>query len=69
MKKWSPEKMKIDNSVKQWQAYCITKSGKRIEWHNLRHRQAKWRFDMLRKRMLFNDEWLLEAGYKIKGRV
>ena len=61
--------MKIDNSVKQWQAYCITKSGERIEWNDLRHRQAKWRFDMLRKRMLFNDEWLLEAGYKIKGRV
>ena len=56
--------MKIDNSVKQWQAYCITEIGEIIRWSGLRHRQAKWRFDMLRKRMLFNDEWLFEVGYK-----
>ena len=57
--------MKIDNSVKQWEAFCITESGEYIEWRGLRFGQAKWRYQFLKRGMLWRGQKLKACGYQL----
>lgn len=55
--------MAIDNIKRDWQAHCVTESGRHVVWRDLRHRQAKWRFDFLRSAMRWQGEPLKACGY------
>lgn len=57
--------MKIDNSVKQWHAFGITENGECIVWRGLRFGQAKWRYQFLKRGMLWRGQKLKACGYQL----
>jgi hypothetical protein len=59
--------MKIDNNVKQWHAFGITENDEFIVWRGLRFGQAKWRYQYLKRGMLWRGQKLKACGYQLDG--
>ena len=48
---------------KNWKAWAILNDGQKIAWPNLRQGQAKWRFDFLKRGMLYRGVAIKKCGY------
>lgn len=48
-----------------WTAWAILADGQKIAWPKLRHGQAKWRFDFIRRGMLWRGVEVIKCGYNI----
>lgn len=55
--------MTQDNTRPEWEAHCVTFTGERIEWRGLRHRQALWRYQFLKRSMQWRGQSLRQFGY------
>ena len=59
--------MAQDNTRREWEAHCETFTGERIEWRGLRHRQAVWRYQFLKRGMMWRGQSLKACGYSLVG--
>jgi hypothetical protein len=48
-----------------WTAWAILTDGQKIAWPKLRQGQAKWRFDFLKRGMLYRGVAIKKCGYQI----
>jgi hypothetical protein len=48
-----------------WTAWAILADGQKIAWPKLRQGQAKWRFDFIRRGMLWRGVKVRKCGYNI----
>lgn len=48
-----------------WTAWAILVDGQKIAWPKLRQGQAKWRFDFIRRGMLWRGIEVRKCGYNI----
>jgi hypothetical protein len=46
-----------------WTAWAILTDGQKIAWPKLRQGQAKWRFDFLKRGMLYRGVEIKKCGY------
>jgi hypothetical protein len=48
-----------------WTAWAILADGQKIAWPKLRQAQAKWRFDFIKRGMLYRGMDVKKCGYHI----
>jgi hypothetical protein len=59
----APLQWGLTNMEKNWKAWAILTDGQQIAWPNLRQGQAKWRFDFLKRGMLYRGVEIKKCGY------
>ena len=55
----------LTNMESNWTAWAILADGQQIAWPKLRRTQAKWRFDFIRRGMLYRGIDVKKCGYHI----
>jgi hypothetical protein len=47
-----------------WIAWVILEDGQKLAWPNLRQAQAKWRFDFIKRGMVYEGVKVKRCGYR-----